>query len=219
MPRPYDSGLVRARDRGEIADRGEALERLALELAHALAREPELVADRLERPRIALEAEAQLEDPALALGQRVESLAHALLAQRLLRLVEGIARLAVGEEVAELALVVRPDRLVERDGGLGGPERLVDMLDREAGRLRELLLRGVAAQLDLEPPRGAPELLLALDDVHRHADRPRVVRDGALHRLADPPRGVRRELVAAAPVELLDRAVQAERALLDQVQE
>src|SRR5205823_13744747 len=30
---------------------------------------------------------------------------------------------------------------------------------------------------------------------------------------------VRRELVAAAPVELLDRAVEAERALLDQVQE
>jgi len=46
-----------------------------------------------------------------------------------------------------------------------------------------------------------------------------VVRDRALHRLADPPGRVRRELVATPPVELLDRAVQAERALLDQVQE
>jgi hypothetical protein len=55
--------------------------------------------------------------------------------------------------------------------------------------------------------------------VHRHADRAGVIRHGALHRLADPPGRVRRELEAAPPVELLDCAVQAKRALLDQVQE
>src|SRR6266542_412941 len=48
---------------------------------------------------------------------------------------------------------------------------------------------------------------------------PSSVRDGALHRLADPPGRIGRELVAAAPVELLDRAVEAERPLLDQVEE
>ena len=46
---------------------------MALELPDALARQVELVADRLERPRLALEAEPQLEDPPLPLGQRVES--------------------------------------------------------------------------------------------------------------------------------------------------
>ena len=46
-----------------------------------------------------------------------------------------------------------------------------------------------------------------------------MIRHGALHRLADPPGRIRRELVATAPVELLDGAVEAERALLDQVQE
>jgi hypothetical protein len=46
-----------------------------------------------------------------------------------------------------------------------------------------------------------------------------VVRDRPLHRLADPPGRVGRELVAAAPVELLDGAVQPERPLLDQVEE
>ena len=98
-------------------------------------------------------------------------------------------------------------------------ERLVDVLDRQAGRLGELGLRRLAAELDLEPAGGAAELLLPLDDVDGHADRARVVGDGALHRLPDPPGRVRRELVAAAPVELLDRAVQPERPLLDQVQE
>src|SRR6185503_3409161 len=94
-----------------------------------------------------------------------------------------------------------------------------DMLDRQARRLGELFLRRLAAELDLEPPRRARQLLLALDDVYRHADRARMVCNRALHRLADPPGGVGGELVAAAPVELLDGAVQPKRSLLDQVEE
>ena len=46
-----------------------------------------------------------------------------------------------------------------------------------------------------------------------------LVGHGAGDRLADPPGGVGRELVALGVVELLDRADQAEVALLDQVQE
>jgi hypothetical protein len=46
-----------------------------------------------------------------------------------------------------------------------------------------------------------------------------VVGDSALHRLPDPPRGIGRELEPAAPVELLDGTVEAERALLNEVQE
>ena len=46
-----------------------------------------------------------------------------------------------------------------------------------------------------------------------------MVRHGALHGLADPPGRIRGELEAAAPVELLDRAIEAERSLLDQVEE
>ena len=58
-----------------------------------------------------------------------------------------------------------------------------------------------------------------LDHVHRDPDRARLVGDRAGDGLADPPRRVGRELVAAAVVELLDRADQAERSLLDQVEE
>src|SRR5207245_2667657 len=94
-----------------------------------------------------------------------------------------------------------------------------DVLDREPGGLGELFLRCLASELDLEPACSATELLLPLDYVDGHPDRARVVRDRALHRLADPPGRVRRELVAAAPVELLDRTVQPERPLLDQVEE
>src|SRR3954453_6737917 len=122
--RPGGCMLLRG-ERDQVAERGQPRQRLALELADALARQIELVADRLERPGLALEAEAQLQDPALPLGQRVERAPHALAAERLLGLVERIGGLAVGEEVAELALVVRAHRLVQRDRRLRRAERLL----------------------------------------------------------------------------------------------
>src|SRR5207244_3237225 len=105
----------RGSDGLELAQRGEPRQRLALELTDALSGQIELVADRLERPGLALEAEPQLEDPPLPLGQGVERAPHAPAAQRLLGLVERIGGLAVREEIAELALVVvGADRLVQR---------------------------------------------------------------------------------------------------------
>ena len=55
--------------------------------------------------------------------------------------------------------------------------------------------------------------------MHRHADRPRLVRDRAGDGLADPPGRIRGELETAAPLELLDGADQAEHALLDEIEE
>src|SRR5207302_2746771 len=50
-------------------------------------------------------------------------------------------------------------------------------------------------------------------------DRAGRVGDASLHGLANPPGGVRRELEALAPVELLDGVDQAEVALLDEIQQ
>jgi hypothetical protein len=65
----------------------------------------------------------------------------------------------------------------------------------------------------------APDLALALEDVDRDPDGPRLVGDAALDRLPDPGSRIRGELQPAAPVELLDRADQAQDPLLDQVGE
>ena len=138
--------------------------------------------------------------------------------QRLLGLIERVRSLTVGKQITELPFALCADCLVERDRRRRGRQGLFDVLDREAGRLRELLLTRLPAELDLEPPRRAPQLLLTLDDVHRDSDRARVISARALYRLPDPPGGVRGELVAPPPVELLDRAVQAERAFLNQIE-
>ena len=65
----------------------------------------------------------------------------------------------------------------------------------------------------------ADELVDRLDHVHGDPDRARLVGDRARDGLADPPRGVRRELEPLRVVELLHRADQAEVPLLDQVEE
>ncbi len=77
----------------------------------------------------------------------------------------------------------------------------------------------LAAQLLDQAPFGVDQLVEPLDHVHGDPDRSALVGQRAGDRLADPPGRVGRELVAAAVVELLDRPDQAQRALLDQVQQ
>src|SRR4029078_4932008 len=105
-----------------------------------------------------LEAEAQLENAPLTLGEGIERFADSLLAEGLLGLVERVRSFAVGEEIAELAFVVRSDALVQGDGSLGRAQRFVDVLNRKAGRLRELLLRRLAPARDLQAACGHTHL-------------------------------------------------------------
>src|SRR3954447_20373270 len=73
------------------------------------------------------------------------------------------------------------------------------------------------AQTGRELALDAPDLAGALRDVDGKADRPAGVLEPALNRLSDPEGRVRREAEALAPVELLDRADEAQHPFLDQV--
>ena len=94
-------------------------------------------------------------------------------------------------------------RVFQRQAGGGG--RLFH------ARLAAVLLHQVAGH-GSHPGHG-------VDHVHRHADRAALVGDRPGDRLANPPGGVRRELVAAGVLELVDRPHQPGVAFLDQVQE
>ena len=59
----------------------------------------------------------------------------------------------------------------------------------------------------------------ALGEVHRQADGARLTGDRPGHALANPPEGVGRELVAAGGVEFLHGALEAQGALLDQIEQ
>src|SRR5205823_3093039 len=106
----------------------ELPQRRRLELTHPLARQAELLADRLERDRRTAEPEAQLDHPALALRQRRQSLPDRVGPERVAGSLLGIRRGAVGDEVAELGAVVLAHPLVQRHRGLDRLQRLTDVL-------------------------------------------------------------------------------------------
>ena len=142
-----------------------------------------------------------------------------LLAQRRVGRLVGQRGVLVGEEVAELRLLLVADRLLERDRRLRGAHDLLDLVEREVDVPRDLERQRLAAELAAQLALGADDLVQLLDDVDGHPDRAPLVGERAGDRLADPPRRVRRELVALAPVELLGGADEADRPLLDQIEE
>src|SRR3954469_17529503 len=203
-----------------VRERPELLQALILDLADPLAGDVERATHLVERPRmLAVEPVAELEDPALAVREGAEDLFQRLLAHRDVCRLVGQRHVLVREEVPELGLLLVADRLLERDRGLRAPLDLLDLLDRQIEIACDLLGARLAAELGAQLALRAHDLVQLLDDVHRHADRPRLVGERTRDRLADPPRRVRRELEALAIVELLRCTYEPDRPLLNQVEE
>src|SRR3954447_891337 len=203
-----------------VREGAQLLQALVLDLPDSLARDVERPPDLVERARVlAVEAVTQLEHLPFARRQRPEDLLERLLAERHLgRLVRQLLVL-VRQEVPELRLVLVSYRLFERHRRLRTAPNLLDLLRRELEVLRDLAGGRLTPELGAELPLRSHDLVQLLDDMDRHADRPRLVGERTRDRLADPPRGVRRELEAFAVVELLRSANETDRALLDQIEE
>src|SRR5262245_28093475 len=198
----------------------ELLQRVVLDLPDALARHTERASDFLEGTRrSAVEPEAELDHLPLAFGERAQRAVDVLAAQRKLRGVEGRLGCLVLDEVAERALLLFADRLLEADRELRHAKDLPHLLRRHLELLGDLLRIRLAAEALHELPLDVNDLIQLLDHVNRDTDRAGLVGDRSRDGLPDPPRRIRRELVALAVVELLDRADETEAALLDQVEE
>src|SRR4051794_30127348 len=216
----WTQDLARVAEALRLGERLELLQRVVLDLPDPLARDVERAADFLERARpAAREAEAHLDDLALALRQRRQRPVDVLLAQVLRGDLERRLGRLILDEVAELGLVLLADRLLERDRLLGHAQDVAHLARRALELAGDLLRARLAAERLDELALDVDDLVELLHHVDRDADRPALVGDGPRDRLADPPGGVRRELVAAGVVELLDRADEPERPLLDEVEE
>ena len=153
---------------------------------------------------------------------RIEHVQHGLpdlLAEhRVLHRVEWALLLGLLEQVPQLGVLTHRGLQRHRLAALG-LQQAIDLIQRDDERLGQLLGRGVPAhplaELDPRPPHLADLVV----DVDGQPDLPASVRDRPGDGLTDPPRRVRGELEAAAPVEQLDRPHQPDVAFLDQVEE
>ena len=119
----------------------------------------------------------------------------------------------------ERRFLVAADRHVQAHRVAAVLEQIADLLDRDAGLFGQFLIGGFAAQVLVHLTLDPGQLVDLLDQVDRQPDRAALVGHAAGDGLADPPRGVGRELETLAVVELLHRADQTQVALLDQVQQ
>src|SRR3989454_6838232 len=195
-------------------------ERLGLDLADALARDREALTHLFERVLAAVaDAEPHLDHFLLARRERLQRRLGLFLQ---IQIDDRFGRrhpLTILDEVAEMRIFLFANRRLERDRLLRDLQDLADLRYGNVHPLGDLLGGRFASELLDEGARRANQLVDRLDHVDRDADGPRLVRDRAGDRLADPPRRIRRELVAAAVLELVDRFHQADVAFLNQVEE
>ena len=130
-----------------------------------------------------------------------------------------VDRLGIGKKVRERRLALVADGLFKRDRRTSSLAHIEDLVQRQLGLFGDLLIRGLTTETQHQGALCTIDLLETLNDVHREADRATLIGECTRHCLSDPPRGVRRELEVAAPVELLDGTDQAENALLDEIEE
>src|SRR5215212_226137 len=204
-----------------VAAGADGPEGFDLDLPGALLRDTEYLRDLAQRADVlAIETMTHLEHSSLALGQRPDGLDECPfpLADLDARVV--VVALLVGQEVAHLGavLVARPaDARVDARYRLAYLAQAPGLLWPDAKPLGELLLGGVAPELDAESVLGPPQTVQRVHHVSRETHGARVVGYGASHGLTYPPRRVRRETVAHLGVQLINSTNEARVTLLDEV--
>src|SRR3989339_1415992 len=196
------------------------LQHLGLDLADALARDPELLTHLFKRvPDAVPETEAHLDNLPFARGEELEHRVHVLFAELPVRGVERIHGVFILDEIPQLAVFFRPHRRLERDDVLADLLDVPDFLDIHLHLHGQFLHGRLAAAFLGQAALRMGEFVDRLDHVHRNADGARLIGDGAGDRLADPPRGIRTEFESAVRIEFLNGAEEADIALLNQVEE
>src|SRR5215212_5131283 len=225
-------GFVGGLGRPQIALRGAAEDHtelsatehtlgLALQLADALAGDPEFLAELGEGRGVAVaEAVAPHQDVPVTLGEPLDS----LLEGTYLHLPDDRAchlrSTLVLDQLSEFgAVAVRGEGLVEASSVRHRALDVEHLADGPLETFGDHSVSGIAAQLGRELVIRAGHLPDLIPHVHGDADGTALVCHSTLHGLPDPPRGVRGEPPTAVGVELLYSPHQADVALLDQVLE
>src|SRR5215210_2414427 len=157
----HSGGVPQPRD---LARRGQPLERLVLDAANALGRQPEPLSGLAQRRGlVAVDAVAEPDHLLLLLGQARQRAVHCLLPEADLDLLDRLGRVA-REQRAELRVALRADGALETRDGPAELARLLEFADADVRLPGDLLVRRGAAQPHRQLALGARDLPLALAD-------------------------------------------------------
>src|SRR5262249_22389950 len=166
----------------------ELAQRLGLDLADALARHRELLADLFQRVVLVhAQAEAHANYTLLARRERGERARRGLAQVRLDRGVDRQDRVLVLDEIAEVGILLVADRGFQRQRLFHYLEHFANLLERHAELLGKLLGRGLAADLVEHLARRTYDFADALHHVHGDAYGQRLDVDRARARLPESP--------------------------------
>ena len=210
---------LRARRRSPASSFCEAREGLALELADALARQPDFLADRLERLGSPSSPKRSSRMPPLALGQpRRPPCARAGAGTTPLHPRRVGRRWSAKRSPSSPSPRRRPSGSARRSPAAASSASSTCWSGSSVASASSSRV-GSRPSLAWSFPRARASFSRRSCTCMGTRIAVRLVRDRALARLADPPGGVGRELEPAPPVELLHRAVEADDAVLDQVEQ
>src|SRR6266566_710898 len=195
-------------------------QRLGLNLADALAGDGKRLPDFFEGVLAAIvQSEAHLDDFLFARRQGFQYGRGLFLQIQVDDRIGGRNHGLVFNEVPEMRIFLFANGRFERDGLLRDFQNLSHLGHWDVHALGDFFARGLAAKFLDELAAGAHKLVDGLDHVHRDADGAGLFGNRAGDRLADPPRGVSGELIAATPLEFVHGLHQADVAFLNQVEE
>jgi hypothetical protein len=194
-------------------------QRLGLNLANALTGDGEDLANFFESALVAvLKTKAHADDAFFAGTELLQHEGHRLLQAEADGRIRWRSHGLVFDEIAQVSVFLFADRSLEGNRRLRDLASPAHFFDAHVHPLGQLLRSGLAAKLLHKSAEAPSELVDDLDHVNGNTDGARLVGDGACDGLANPPGGVRGELVAAAPVELVGAFHEPEIAFLDQVE-
>src|SRR5579862_746932 len=210
-------------ERAQLARSGrmtQLAQRFGFDLADTFAGDREALPDFFQRVLAAiLEAEAHLDDFLFARGQRAQDLSCLVLQVHVDHRFRRRNHRAVFDEVSQMRIFLFANRRFERDRLLRDLEHLAHFCHWNIHALGDLFRRRLASQFLHQLTRSPDQLVDGFDHVHRDADGARLVGNRAGDGLPNPPRGIRRKLVATAVFEFVDGLHQANVAFLNQVEE
>ncbi|MNZ62097.1 hypothetical protein D3C78_802110 [compost metagenome] len=168
---------------------------------------------------MAAQAEAADHHLALLVGQLGQPQVDALPQILILQQFAGIGRMIVGQGIQQGLVGVRTEGDVHRGHPLVQAQHALDLGNRLFQQRGDFIGGGFVIELLRQLTGGTQIDVEFLDHMNRQTDGARLVHDRPFDGLANPPGGVGGEAETALGIELLDRADQAEVALLDQVEQ